>query len=83
MKKLGPQGIKVLKIVHLFFAVLWIGGAIGLLAILFLANPTNGDELYMSSRISQIVDDFFSYSRSYWKLFYWNCVWSMDKLGVL
>ncbi len=58
MKKLGPQGIKVLKIVHLFFAVLWIGGAIGLLAILFLANPTNGDELYMSSRISQIVDDF-------------------------
>lgn len=58
MKKLGSQGIKILKIIHLFFAVLWIGGAIALLTVLFFSQPTTGDELYMTSRILQIVDDF-------------------------
>lgn len=58
MRKLGSQGVKILKIIHLFFAVLWIGGAIALLAVLFFAQPATGDELYMASRISQIIDDF-------------------------
>lgn len=57
MKKLSPKGIKILKIVHLFFAILWIGGGIALLVILFGVNPTSGDELYMKSRIIQLVDD--------------------------
>lgn len=58
MKKLSPRGIKILKIVHLFFAVLWIGGGIALLLVLFSVSPENGDELYMKSRIIQIIDDF-------------------------
>ncbi|MDU1904583.1 MAG: DUF2269 family protein [Dysgonomonas sp.] len=58
MKKLSPRGIKILKIVHLFFAILWIGGGIALLTILFSVTPETGDELYMKSRIVQIVDDY-------------------------
>lgn len=58
MKKLNPLGIKILKIIHLFFAVLWIGGGIALLVVLFSVTPLNGDELYMKSRILQIIDDF-------------------------
>lgn len=58
MKKLNPQGVKVLKMFHLFFAVLWIGGGIALLAVLFLVYPESGDELYMKSRVIQVIDDF-------------------------
>lgn len=58
MKKLSSRGIKILKIIHLFFAVLWIGGGIALLVVLFSVNPANGDELYMKSRIIQIIDDY-------------------------
>lgn len=57
MKKLSSKGIKILKIIHLFFAVLWIGGGIALLVVLFGINPMNGDELYMKSRIIQLIDD--------------------------
>lgn len=58
MKKLSPRGVKILKIFHLFFAVLWIGGGIALVILFFSVNPVNGDELYMKSRIIQIIDDF-------------------------
>lgn len=43
---------------HLFFAILWIGGGLALVIILFLIEPTSGDELYMKSRIIQVIDDF-------------------------
>lgn len=58
MKKLGSKGVKILKIIHVLFAILWIGGGIGLIIVLFSTNPTSGDELYMKSRIIQIIDDF-------------------------
>ena len=58
MKKLSPQGVKILKMFHLFFAILWIGGGLALVTVLFSVNPTNGDELYMKSRIIQIIDDY-------------------------
>lgn len=43
---------------HLFFAILWIGGGLTLVIVLFSVNPASGDELYMKSRIIQIIDDF-------------------------
>ena len=58
MKKLGSQGVKTLKMFHLFFAILWIGGGMALIIVLFSVNPQSGDELYMKSRIIQIIDDF-------------------------
>lgn len=59
MKKLSPQGIKVLKMFHIFFATAWIIGAAGMLLISIMAKPQTGDELYMSARILQILDDYF------------------------
>jgi len=58
MKKLSSQGVKILKMFHLFFAILWIGGGLALVIIFFSVYPTTGDELYMKSRIIQIIDDF-------------------------
>jgi uncharacterized membrane protein len=58
MKKLSPQGVKILKMFHLFFAILWIGGGLALVILFLSVNPANGDELYMKSRIVQIIDDY-------------------------
>ncbi len=44
--------------VHLFFVVMWIGGAISLLLVLFFVHPETGDELFMKFRIIQVIDDF-------------------------
>ncbi|RCW37532.1 hypothetical protein [Marinilabilia salmonicolor] len=58
MPKLKKQGLKILKMIHLFFVVMWIGGAIALLTVLFFVQPESGDELFMKSRIIQLIDDF-------------------------
>lgn len=58
MKKLGKNGIKTLKIFHLFFSIMWIGGGIALTTVLFISEPVSGDELYFKFRIMQIIDDF-------------------------
>lgn len=58
MKKLGVTGIKILKIIHLLFAILWIGGGIALIIVLFTANPMSAEGFYMKSRIIQIIDDY-------------------------
>jgi hypothetical protein len=59
MKKLNPQAVKILKIFHILFAFGWIIGAIILCVLIFITYPASGDELYMRSRILQIVDDYF------------------------
>ncbi|WP_291860421.1 hypothetical protein [Marinilabilia sp.] len=58
MPKLKKQGLKILKMVHLFLVVMWIGGATSLLLVLFFVYPETGDELFMKSRIIQVIDDF-------------------------
>ena len=58
MQKLKKQGLNILKMVHLLFVVMWIGGAIALTIVLFSVQPEGGDELYMKSRVIQIIDDF-------------------------
>lgn len=58
MRKLNPQGVKILKMFHIFFGFAWIFGVIGLLTVLLVTNPQTGDELYMRSRIVQILDDY-------------------------
>lgn len=59
IRKLNPQGVKVLKMIHVLFAFSWIIGAVALCLLLFITFPESGDELYMRSRILQIVDDYF------------------------
>jgi hypothetical protein len=58
-KKLKPQGIRILKMFHIFFAFCWIVGALAITFLLFATRPETGDELYMRSRILQLVDDYF------------------------
>lgn len=58
-KKLNPQGVKILKMLHIFFAFCWIIGALALCVLVFITFPASGDELYMRSRIIQILDDYF------------------------
>lgn len=57
-KKLTPKGVKVLKILHLFFAMLWICGAVCLTLVIFIADPQTGGEAFMKARIIQIIDDW-------------------------
>ena len=59
MKKLKLQNIKILKMFHIFFAFSWIIGAVALCLLVFITYPVSGDELFMRSRILQIIDDYF------------------------
>lgn len=57
--KLKPQGIKILKMFHIFFAFSWVIGGLVLCFLILTTHPESGGELYMRSRILQIVDDYF------------------------
>jgi uncharacterized membrane protein len=59
IKKLTPQGTKILKMFHIFFVFCWIVGGLAVSLLLFLTRPESGDELYMRSLMLQIVDDYF------------------------
>ena len=59
MKKFTPQAMKILKMFHIFFAFCWVIAALILLSLLVIPQPVSDDELYMQSRIVQIVDDYF------------------------
>ena len=56
--KLKPQAVKILKMFHIFFCFSWIIGNVALLLLLFITHPETGDELYMRSRMFQIIDDY-------------------------
>jgi hypothetical protein len=58
-KKLKPQAIKILKMAHILFGFSWTIGAIALCLLLFITHPESGDELFMRSRMLQIIDDYF------------------------
>jgi len=51
--------MKILKMFHICFALCWVAAALILLSLLVIPAPQSGDELYMQSRIVQIVDDYF------------------------
>ncbi|MDR1945707.1 MAG: DUF2269 family protein [Desulfovibrio sp.] len=59
MKKLDASGRKVLKIIHLIMAGLWIGGAAALLLmVLILDSAESGGELLGYDLARQFVDDW-------------------------
>lgn len=58
MKKLGANGMKVLKTCHLLLVMMWVVGVIAM-AILFLLKPESGDELYMTLKIILFIDFVF------------------------
>jgi len=58
IKKLKPQGIKYLKIIHLITACMWIGGGIALIVILCFIRPTTPEGYYVRSLSAKLIDDF-------------------------
>ena len=58
MKRLSPKGIKILKIIHLLFIVLWIGGALSLTLLAVLIQPETAGGIYTKSLILKVIDDF-------------------------
>jgi len=44
---------------HIIFAFSWVVGGLALCLLVFITHPQSGDELYMRSRILQIIDDYF------------------------
>jgi len=56
--KLKPQGVKILKMLHIVASFSWVIGCIALCLLTFITYPKSGDELYMLSVILKIVDDY-------------------------
>lgn len=56
MEKLNAEGVKILKIFHLIFSMMWVVGVMAM-AILSMQKVQSGDELYMLLRISRLIDD--------------------------
>jgi hypothetical protein len=58
MKKLGKTGQRVIKIVHIFLASLWVGGAVTLNAALLLLGPAETmGELLGYNYAAKMIDD--------------------------
>lgn len=58
MKKISGQGIKILKIVHLLLAFMWIGGALSMMLLLLALSPQESHEMYIRSFALKIIDDW-------------------------
>lgn len=58
MKKLKGNGIKVLKMVHLLLAVMWIGGGLAMMLLLLTTSPQESHEMYMRSLALKLIDDW-------------------------
>lgn len=58
MKKLSSNQTRILKIIHLFFFVSWIGGGVCLISVMFLAQPALPEDIFMKYRSMQVIDDF-------------------------
>lgn len=57
MKTLSPHSLKWLKFFHLFFAITWIGSAIGMNVLRHAVTPSGAEEMYMLSLCIKILDD--------------------------
>ena len=49
MKLLNAKGLKVLKIFHLLFATMWIGGVMALVSLQLGAIPETKEMMYMGA----------------------------------
>ncbi len=59
MKKIGIQGRKWLKAIHIAFSSTWIGAAVAIAVIPFLSSrATDGSELYTYYLSIKLVDQF-------------------------
>lgn len=59
MKTLGTKGLRILKISHLLFATMWIGGIMALVSLLLRQTPQTREMMYMAAQSHLIVDEYF------------------------
>jgi hypothetical protein len=82
MKKLNSTQTRILKIIHIFFFVSWIGGGICLISVMFLAKTSLPDDIYMKYRSMQVIDDFIIIPGALGSLFTGLIYSILDKLGI-
>jgi len=58
MKKIGAEGTKWLKIIHIISVTLWFGGIISLLALISGINLSVFDEVNATYRSMRIIDEY-------------------------
>jgi len=58
MKKLSSGGVKILKIIHLMFAIIWVGGGLSLALLLFTVSPEESWGMYAKSYSLKLIDDY-------------------------
>lgn len=59
MKKLGATHQKILKIFHLLFAIMWIGGVMALVSLQLGIIPSTKEEMYQAALSHLVVDEYF------------------------
>ncbi len=59
MTTLGTKGLQVLKISHLLFAIMWIGGVMALVSLQLGQTPKTREMMYMAAHSHLIVDEYF------------------------
>ena len=59
MNKLGVKGKRVLKIFHLVFAIMWIGGVMALVSLMLGMQPESPEMMWMAAKSHLVVDEFF------------------------
>ncbi len=57
MKKIGTKGMKLMKLLHLIAAFLWVGGVLSMMLILMWFHPENPYEMYMFAHTLKVIDD--------------------------
>lgn len=59
MKKLGATNQKILKIFHLLFAIMWVGGVMSLVSLQLGVTPSTKEDMYQAALSHLIVDEYF------------------------
>lgn len=59
MNTLGTKGLKILKICHLLFAIMWIGGVMALVSLQLGQTPKTKEMMYLAAQSHLIVDEYF------------------------
>lgn len=59
MKTLGVNGMKALKILHILFGIMWIGGVMALVSIMLGSKPVGVEQIYMAAQDHLIIDKWF------------------------
>ena len=60
MKTIGNLNVmKVLKIFHILFGIMWIGGVMALVSIMLGTEPQGVDQMYAVAKDHLVIDKFF------------------------